>query len=76
MSPEALPLTTISEPEPDFRTPLPVTEIVYFTRLRTSYPRCPRCRNTLDREYMAFCDRCGQQLDWKLLNRAIVNLVY
>lgn len=28
------------------------------------YPVCPRCRNTMEREYMGFCDRCGQRLAW------------
>ena len=29
-----------------------------------SYPICPRCGISLDREYVRFCDRCGQLLDW------------
>lgn len=29
-----------------------------------AYPVCPRCRITLDREYMHYCDRCGQCLCW------------
>lgn len=31
-----------------------------------AYPMCPRCRICLDREYMGFCDRCGQHLGWKI----------
>ena len=29
------------------------------------HPVCPRCKVTLEREYMGFCDRCGQRLDWE-----------
>ena len=25
----------------------------------------PSCHVTLDREFMAYCDRCGQRLDWE-----------
>lgn len=31
-----------------------------------SYPICPRCDDLLDREYMTFCDCCGQKLAWNL----------
>ncbi len=30
-----------------------------------AYPICPRCRISMNREYQAFCDRCGQKLSWK-----------
>ena len=33
------------------------------------YPVCPRCGITLEREYQAYCDRCGQALDWKKYGR-------
>ena len=46
-----------------YRIPLPVTEIMVFLH-GDSYPVCPRCDCTLEREYMNFCDRCGQRLDW------------
>lgn len=26
---------------------------------------CPRCDSLLDREFVRFCDRCGQRLDWR-----------
>lgn len=29
------------------------------------YYQCPRCRTTLEREFTAYCDRCGQRLDWR-----------
>ncbi len=25
---------------------------------------CPNCRSILDREYVRYCDRCGQALSW------------
>lgn len=28
------------------------------------FPVCPRCKETFEREFQAFCDRCGQRLDW------------
>ncbi len=37
-----------------------------------SYPVCPRCECTLDREYQLFCDRCGQALSWKRFSSAAV----
>lgn len=35
----------------------------------TSYPVCPRCYISMEREYMAFCDRCGQKLAWDRLSK-------
>ena len=31
---------------------------------QTYFPVCPRCFIDLEREYQAFCDRCGQKLAW------------
>lgn len=45
-----------------YRTPLPVTETHAFRD--GSYAVCPRCRSTLPREYISYCDRCGQRLNW------------
>lgn len=45
-----------------YRSPLPVTESHSFPD--GNYPICPRCRLTLPREYMRYCDRCGQRLSW------------
>lgn len=36
------------------------------------YPVCPYCKLILDREYLHFCDRCGQELDWKDYSNAII----
>ena len=42
---------------------MPVTEIRVHWNY-DSYSVCPRCKATMEREYQAFCDRCGQRLDW------------
>lgn len=55
-----------------YRRPLPVQEIVFFRRGKICYPRCPRCLCTFEREYTAFCDRCGQRLDWKDIDKAMI----
>jgi len=36
----------------------------------TSFPICPRCKITMEREYQSFCDRCGQALYWKGFGKA------
>ena len=48
---------------PTYRISMPITEIhVHWNG--NSYSVCPRCKATMEREYQAFCDRCGQRLDW------------
>lgn len=54
-----------------YRLPMQVTEVLVLTQ-GDSYPICPRCGCTMDREYMNFCDRCGQHLGWELFNSAQV----
>ena len=54
-----------------YRIPLPVTEVVLF-RSGDHYTVCPRCDRLLDREYMRYCDCCGQCLAWELLDCAKV----
>ena len=46
-----------------FRTSMPVTEVLRL-ECDGDYPICPRCHISLEREYMKFCDRCGQRLCW------------
>ena len=56
----------------EYRLPRPITEY----RLNQSvlgdqaFYYCPRCDITLDREFQACCDRCGQLLDWKDYRKA------
>ncbi len=62
--------------EISFRKQLPVTHIRCYRNIYglTGFPVCPRCRLTLEREYQAYCDRCGQCLGWKTFSRATVIL--
>ena len=53
-----------------YRVPLLVTKVIAYAN--TTYPVCPRCAVSLDREYMSFCDRCGQKLNWNFLEHAKV----
>ena len=59
-----------------YRTPAPVSAIRCFRFISgvTSFPVCPRCMATMDREYQPYCDRCGQALDWKGYSKAVVIL--
>lgn len=72
-----MPLKPLEQPSYDltvdsavsYRVALPVTRICRF-RSGDYYPVCPRCDETLEREYMAYCDRCGQHLSWKQIRFA------
>lgn len=57
-----------------YRIPMQVVRILVL-RNNTSYPVCPRCNITLDREYMNFCDRCGQKLSWKNFSHAALSFI-
>ena len=56
-------------PAESFRRPMAVNEI-YRLHNKLTFSVCPRCRLTLEREYQAYCDRCGQALDWKHFRKA------
>lgn len=43
----------------DYRVALPVQD-----HTAHGFAICPRCRMPLDRDYQAYCDRCGQHLGW------------
>ena len=52
-----------------YRTPMRVTAMRGYKmqgkqKAVNTYPICPRCETTMEREYQAYCDRCGQALDW------------
>ena len=55
-----------------YRKGMLVNEVMVFkTRFgKTGYYVCPRCKITLYREFMSFCDRCGQKLDWRYYRKA------
>lgn len=54
-----------------YRIPLPVTKIIVYAD-NTAYPLCPSCEIALEREYVFFCDQCGQKLNWDLFEYARV----
>lgn len=49
-----------------------VSQILYISELTGSFPVCPACKVTLEREYQNYCDRCGQRLGWKGFRQAEV----
>ena len=56
-----------------YRIPMAVREIHLF-RHSGAYPVCPRCKLTIEREYQAYCDRCGQALGWEEYGEALIVL--
>lgn len=51
-----------------YRRPMRVNEVMMFPSSATEengYYVCPNCKVTLEWEFMDFCDRCGQKLDWE-----------
>lgn len=55
-----------------YRRPMLVRELMVFPAMRPmdSYYVCPRCQTTLEREFVKYCDRCGQCLDWEQYEQA------
>lgn len=49
-----------------YRMPMRVQDVMVFYHFPEDdiYYRCPRCQQLLEREFMAYCSRCGQCLDW------------
>ncbi len=52
-----------------FRKQMPVAQVMIYSD-GTGYYICPRCRVTMDREFVDFCDCCGQHLSWKNYRKA------
>lgn len=52
-----------------YREPMKIERISVW-RSGEAYPVCPRCGNLLVRDYMCFCNECGQKLNWKGISRA------
>ena len=69
-------IATAQSEELSFRFPKPVTELHAFrlTDGVNTFPSCPRCHCTLERDFQSYCDRCGQCLDWSDFHRASVIL--
>lgn len=58
-----------------YRKPMRVNEIMMFVSSingTNGYYVCPKCKITLEWEFMDFCDRCGQKLDWRGCKKAKV----
>ena len=55
-----------------YRVPMMVQDVMVFRRFLENdiYYLCPRCQVLLEREFMAYCDRCGQCLDWRDYQKA------
>ncbi len=55
-----------------YRCPMLVRELMVFPARSEcySYYVCPRCQITMEREFMRYCDRCGQCLNWSQYERA------
>ena len=54
--------------EYDYHVPREVENIVVYG-CNYSFPICPRCEIALERDYQAFCDRCGQKLKWDVYHK-------
>ena len=60
-----------TEEKLSYRNPMPVKEVIAYPN-NCSYPVCPKCKNTFEREYQSYCDRCGQCLKWNEYNSAVI----
>lgn len=77
LTPNDLLLLPDPQKQISLRIPMPVTQIQYYYcgyNGYTTYPICPHCGITLDREYQSYCDRCGQALEWKSFSKATILL--
>ena len=50
-----------------YRTPRMVKHLRVLPEIcgETGFYVCPRCDISLDREFMSYCNNCGQKLDWR-----------
>lgn len=53
-----------------FRTGKAVKEIISIGY--NDFPICPRCKSTIDVEYVYFCEHCGQKLNWNSFDNAVI----
>lgn len=56
-----------------FRRPMQVREYILHCDTfgyESAYYLCPRCDVTTERDYQAYCDRCGQSLNWTRISQA------
>lgn len=69
---ELLGYSTADE-ELSYRIAMQVThyrEHLFLNVSHLTFPVCPRCQCNIEREYQAFCDRCGQKLSWDFFHHA------
>lgn len=52
-----------------YRKALLVQELIVFSN-GDGYYICPRCHVSLSREFVSYCDRCGQHLGWRRYKKA------
>ena len=52
-----------------YRKALLVQELIVFSN-GDGYYICPRCHVSLSREFVSYCDRCGQHLGWRGYKKA------
>ena len=52
-----------------YRIPMMVQEYRGYSELNC-FPVCPRCKSSLEVDFQAYCDRCGQALNWKKYHKA------
>ena len=67
MSTALLKKTTIAATS--YRLPMLVAHLYRYRD--TSYYICPRCNTTMEREFIHYCDRCGQCLRWKYHRKVV-----
>ena len=50
-----------------YRTPRMVMQLRVVMDIcgETGFYVCPRCNISLDREFMTYCNNCGQKLNWR-----------
>ena len=55
-----------------YRVPMTVQDVLVIRRFPENhiYYRCPRCQKLLSRDFLAYCDSCGQCLDWRGYRKA------
>ena len=56
-----------------YRRMMPVREYILYPSYfgtESAFFLCPRCNITMEREYQSYCDRCGQRLGWRSIEKA------
>lgn len=59
-----------------YRLAMKVKEACLYNRSQDVYALCPRCKIPIEREYQAYCDRCGQALKWNNFEKLKIKHLY